>query len=227
MSHFLPLISDHLLPCCPPNPKYRASLKKKVFEKCLSLSHLQVFASALPSAGIPELLPRDSQVTSFPFADSRKNIAFIYFLLFCLPHPHYLTRQLPSPFPSSPCCRTSLQGNRKPGPFAWKQCLFLPALAQRINTQRLSHEYRGFIPTLVFLPRLNSIVPLIRCSIIFEQTVIDTPALMDTGCATLLQTCACVHRCWCCVLPSLCSERALPPPHDTMGPLGNSIHRVE
>lgn len=100
--------------------------------------------------------------------------------------------------------------------FARKQCLFMPALAQWVHIQRLSPKHNGafalYIP-LVFPLHLNSFVPFMRCSINFEQTVINTPVFMDTGYATLLQNCSCMHRCWCCMSPSLCSGRALPPPH--------------
>ena len=71
---------------------------------------------------------------------------------------------------------------------------------------------------LVFPPHLNFFVPLIRCSINFEQTVIDTSVLMDTGYATLLQNCTCAHRCWCCVLPSFVLGGPFPLP-STLPPL--------
>ena len=65
---------------------------------------------------------------------------------------------------------------------------------------------------LVYSLHLNSFVPLIWCSVNFEQRVIDKPTVMDTGYATLLQNCACADR-WRCMLPSLYSGKALLPPH--------------
>ena len=47
-------------------------------------------------------------------------------------------------------------------------------------------------------------------SVISEWTVIDTHGPMDSGYVTLLQNCACAHRCWCCMLSSLCSRKGLP-----------------
>ena len=85
---------------------------------------------------------------------------------------------------------TYLQRKETPRLFTRKQRLLrqAPAPARGINLQRLSPKHSGawpYIPPVGFPPHQNSFVSLGRYSINFEQTVIDTPVLMDTGYAAL------------------------------------------